>query len=136
MLILSKKFIAFNFLWLTSLNSYIKSLLKNAEILNCSVPVYCLMPNHLHFLVYGKTEETSITEFVRRFKSYTSKMIKKNFEIFPLWQKRFYDHVIRKNESLINIAEYVYNNPVRAGLTENAEQYHWSGLFFKDDIFT
>jgi len=113
----------------------INSLLKNAEILNCSVPVYCLMPNHLHFLVYGKMEETPITEFVRRFKSYTSKMSKTDFGIFPLWQKRFYDHVVRKTESLINIGKYIYNNPVRAGLTKDPEQYQWSRILFDDEIF-
>ena len=57
----------------------INTLSKNAEIFNCSVPVYCLMPDHLHFVVYGKVDGISITDFVRRFKGYTAKMIKKNF---------------------------------------------------------
>ncbi|MGR3320146.1 MAG: REP-associated tyrosine transposase [Candidatus Anammoxibacter sp.] len=118
------------------INCFIINVLsKNAEILNCSIPVYCLMPDHLHFVVYGKADEVSITDFVRRFKGYTAKKIKKDFGIFPLWQKRFYDHIIRKNESLNQIAGYIYNNPVRKGLVVKPEQYQWSKILFEDEIF-
>ncbi len=44
-----------------------------------------------------------------------------------LWQKSFYDHVIRKEEDLNSIAGYIFNNPVRKELVENYEDYPFLG---------
>jgi len=38
-------------------------------------------------------------------------------------QRSFWDHVIRKNESLEKVVEYVQGNPVRAGLVQNVDEY-------------
>ena len=34
----------------------------------------------------------------------------------PLWQKKFYDHILRRHESYDAVAWYIWMNPVRAGL--------------------
>ena len=44
-----------------------------------------------------------------------------------LWQPRYFDHVVRTEESLVAIAEYILNNPVRQGLVENPDAWQWSG---------
>lgn len=36
-----------------------------------------------------------------------------------LWQSRFYDHIIRKDESLDKIREYIANNPLKWELDRN-----------------
>ena len=48
------------------------------------------------------------------------------FEIKPLWQKNFYDHIVRKEESLLKIAEYIVDNPVRKELVSEWEEYPYS----------
>jgi hypothetical protein len=43
-----------------------------------------------------------------------------------LWQERFYDHVVRRAEDGMMIAQYILDNPVRKGLVPEPESYRWS----------
>lgn len=42
------------------------------------------------------------------------------------WQHESYDHVIRSEDELNRIIEYVLNNPVRAKLVDNTHDWKWS----------
>jgi putative transposase len=48
------------------------------------------------------------------------------------WQDESYDHVIRDNDELLRIINYVLENPVKAGLTSKREDWQWS--YCKDGI--
>jgi putative transposase len=81
------------------------------------------MPEHVHLLL----QDDNIIEFLRRIKG---KMVPKAAALKPdqrLWQRSFYDHGIRKEETLEKIAAYIWENPVRAGLVGHATEYTWSG---------
>jgi hypothetical protein len=52
-----------------------------------------------------------------------SECIGKKKGIGKIWRRSYYDHVIRKYESLANILKYVLDNPFRAGLVEEGEEY-------------
>lgn len=86
---------------------------------------YCLMPNHLHLLLslspsYGK----SLQNWVAAFKRHTAYHLKSVVGGGTrLWQKKFYEHVVRNDESLKNIAEYIVLNPVRKGMVENWNEF-------------
>lgn len=85
---------------------------------------YCIMPDHLHLLLslteeYGK----SLQNWVAAFKRHTSKAAYELCGIKPLWQKNFYEHVIRKKESLLETAEYILNNPVRKEIVQEWSAY-------------
>ena len=43
------------------------------------------------------------------------------------WQKDFYDHVIKKEESIAKQVRYILNNPVRKGLVDLWDKYPYSG---------
>ena len=45
----------------------------------------------------------------------------------PLWQKEFFDHLLRSDESYSEKWNYVRNNPVRAELVSNANDWKFSG---------
>jgi len=45
----------------------------------------------------------------------------------PLWQKEFFDHLIRSNESYHLKWEYAKENPVRAGLVKESDEWPWQG---------
>ena len=45
----------------------------------------------------------------------------------PRWQKGFFDHVIRSEESYAQKWVYVRDNPVRAGLVRSAEDWPYAG---------
>lgn len=48
------------------------------------------------------------------------------------WQDESYDHVIRDNEEYIRIVNYVLENPVKAGLVSQWDQWQW--MYCKPDI--
>jgi len=68
----------------------------------------------------------SISRFIQTFKSKNGFWYEQQNKT-SLWQRGFYDHIVRENEDLIKIAQYILDNPVRKGLAENAEQYPYSG---------
>jgi REP-associated tyrosine transposase len=68
-----------------------------------------LMPDHVHFLVRFSTE-TGIRRMVQKWKRYTA--TKAGVD----WQRDFFDHRLRSDESLDEKAAYIRANPVRAGL--------------------
>jgi len=45
-----------------------------------------------------------------------------------LWQRGFYEHILRKEENIGDIAEYILNNPVRKGLAQSRDHYRWCGM--------
>jgi putative transposase len=90
---------------------------------------YCVMPDHVHILLsLTDTYQKSLQNLISAFKRYTAKVTNELFSIKPLWQKNFYDYVVRKDESLLKIAEYILNNPVRKGVVSNWEEYPYSKM--------
>jgi putative transposase len=71
--------------------------------------LFVLMPDHLHMLVSFPRHE-SMSRVVRSWKIFTSRVAKVR------WQRDFFDHRIRREESLRDKASYILGNPVRAGL--------------------
>jgi REP-associated tyrosine transposase len=75
-----------------------------------------LMPDHLHALI-AIDGETSLSTTISSFKRARSKFAGIR------WQRNFFDHRLRRNESLDEKASYIMNNPVRAGLVQNQEDW-------------
>jgi len=90
---------------------------------------YCIMPDHLHILLsFNDDFQKRLQDWVSAFKRHTSKVINELFNVRPLWQKNFYDHIVRKEESILKIAEYILNNPVRKGMALRWESYPYSRM--------
>jgi hypothetical protein len=47
----------------------------------------------------------------------------------PLWQKGYYEHVLRNDEATLATAKYILENPVRAGLVAKPRDYEFAGSF-------
>ena len=45
----------------------------------------------------------------------------------PLWQKKYFDHILRPKESMDAVAWYIWLNPVRAGLERAPGLYPFAG---------
>lgn len=88
---------------------------------------FCVMPDHLHMLLsFTENYHKSLQNWVSSFKRYTTKVMNELFSIKPLWQQNFYEHIVRKEESLRKIAEYILNNPVRKSIVETWNKYPFS----------
>lgn len=70
---------------------------------------YIIMPNHIHIILLktSNNEVVSVSDIIGRFKSYTSTRYESK-----LWQKSFYDHIIRNKKDYEEIQKYIYNNPI------------------------
>ena len=80
-----------------------------------SVDHYVIMPNHIHLLLQINTDADgrsmiapTISTVVRLMKGTVSKQAG-----FPVWQKGFYDHVIRNEKDYREIWNYIEDNPTK-----------------------
>ena len=48
---------------------------------------------------------------VRGFKIGVTKWFRKNTNVHTVWQRNYYEHIIRKEQSYYEISEYIINNP-------------------------
>ncbi len=84
---------------------------------------YVVMPDHVHWLV--RLEKGEIPNAVKRIKSIFSQQINQR-----VWNAGFYDHVIRADEDLANVARYIVANPLRSGLVNRVGDYpHWDAIW-------
>lgn len=103
------------------------------ETMGCKIYVYCLMPDHLHLLCGTSNQEKSVLDFVNRFKGKSTRIGWKYGIKGGLWQRRSYDHILRKKEDLGGIADYIINNPVRRGIVKDSREYPYSGVLDQFD---
>ena len=82
------------------------------------VDKYCIMPDHIHFIISINTDENGRTQLVptisrvmKQFKGSITKQVGR-----PIWQKSFYDHGIRNQQDYDEIWEYIENNPLKYAL--------------------
>ena len=84
---------------------------------------YVIMPNHVHYFCTPRSEAKDLSQFMKFWKEWTSKKIKKvNHMQSNIWQPEFFDHLLRSEESYDQKWEYVFNNPVHAGLVNEANE--------------
>jgi putative transposase len=102
-----------------------EKLLSVAQEHGFEVLAYCFMPDHLHLLVQGSADSKLVT-FMKQFKQVTGYGFK-NRRGPQLWQRSYYDHVLRKDEDKRELAGYIWNNPVKAGLAASPAEYPFSG---------
>ncbi len=86
---------------------------------------YCLMGNHVHLLIHEREESIGNvikhigTAFVYRYNI-------KYERTGHLFQDRFRSEPIDSEEYLLTAFRYIHNNPVKAGICKNAEDYSYS----------
>jgi len=89
---------------------------------------YVVMPDHVHFFCTDGELGTTLSHFIGSWKEWTSKAIKSELSIDgSIWQKGFFDHLLRSDESYSEKWNYVRNNPVRARLVQCAEDWPFCG---------
>ncbi len=93
-----------------------------------AVYVYCIMPEHMHLLCSPLETGLTVSQFVGGLSSKITRLSWDYGFSGKLLQRSFYDHVVRKNESLLNILAYILNNPVRKGLIGDGKDYPYSGM--------
>jgi putative transposase len=100
----------------------VEQLLSTAAHWGVEIIAYCFMPDHLHVLVEGMSEQANSREFADAFRQISGFHFKQA-RGRRLWQEGYYDHVVREEEDTIAVARYIVLNPVRAALCADASEY-------------
>src|SRR5262245_44038919 len=88
---------------------------------------YVIMPDHIHVFAGFAAASMSLSSWVKSLKNTISKILINASFLGPHWQRGFFDHVIRSEESYEQKWLYVRDNPVRAGLVRTAEDWPFAG---------
>lgn len=82
---------------------------------NIKVDKYQIMPNHIHLIIFiyedsnGRTLfAPTISRIIKQFKGSITKQIG-----FSIWQKSFYDRIIRNENEYQSVWNYIHNNPLK-----------------------
>lgn len=86
---------------------------------------YCLMPNHVHFIMVPTHEDGLRATFAEAHRRYTGRINARRGQTGHLWQGRFGSAAMDERH-LLAAARYVAMNPVRAGLSGTAASWPWS----------
>lgn len=107
-------------------NWFLRIVAQNAWTHAFDVHAYCLMPDHVHLLCEGLNATSDLLTFIKAVKLKSSTPFERRTGR-PLWQKKFYDHVLRQNDSPDDVAWYIWMNPVRAGICSRPGEYPFLG---------
>ena len=106
---------------------------------NVHLDAFIIMPNHIHGIIFIINDEMgksvgvqnfeplqrsnqnkyqqiiphSIGSIIRGFKIGVTKWFRHNTDIYTVWQRNYWEHVIRDEKELNHIQEYTINNPLK-----------------------
>lgn len=114
---------------------------------------WCVMPNHVHVL-FQVREGWTMSRCVWSWKSFTGRLINQlrsgesrlarlcpailpggarqaearltEAGPQPVWHREYFDRYVRDDTHYVNAVNYIHQNPVKAGLITNAEEWPWS----------
>lgn len=119
--------------------NYFYDFLQNKEKM-VEIIAYCLMPTHIH-LVLKQLKENGISIFMKTvLNSYSKYFNTKLKRKGPLWEGRFKNVLVDKDEQLIHLTRYIHLNPVTAYLADKPQEWKFSsyeeylGKRSKEDI--
>lgn len=92
---------------------------------------YCLMPDHVH-LVISPSHSCDVMTFVGRVKNLMQREAWRHGVQGAIWQKSFWDHLLRADEQVEVVVGYVLRNPMRRGLVDDWHDYPFCGSFELD----
>lgn len=73
---------------------------------------FVVMPNHIHMiLIIDKETDLTLSRIIKQYKEWITKTIMK-----PIWQKSYYDHIIRNEKDYYRIWKYIDENELKWSL--------------------
>jgi len=92
---------------------------------------YVVLPDHFHFLIKMPDETNNFSKILQLIKG----RFTNNFKIsqgitdsISIWQKRFWDHIIRSEQDLKNHLDYIHWNPVKHGFVDEPGEWPQSSF--------
>jgi putative transposase len=100
------------------------------ELRHYSLHCYVVMPNHVHILI---TPQRPVPTIMQSLKGFTAREANLLLGLTgqSFWQRESYDHWLREGE-FDRISRYIEQNPVRAGLAQEAHLYPWGSAALRE----
>lgn len=103
---------------------FLKKLRSIKKEVSFELLAYCLMPNHVHFLI--KTSKDDLSSILHRIStSYAWYYNHKYNHVGHVFQGRFRSEAVNDDKYIHACVRYIHNNPVAAGISSR-EEYKWS----------
>jgi len=104
---------------------FLELLKEVVEQWNVKVAAYCLLTTHYHLLV--QTPDANVSRCMRHINGvYTQRFNRVHRSDGQLFRGRYKSILIDADSYLLAVLRYIHRNPLRAGLVENLDAYHWS----------
>ena len=104
---------------------FIKVLQESAELFNIKTAAYCLMPNHYHLLLH--TPEGNLSRGMRQINGiYAQRFNRVHHYDGQLFRGRYKSILVEADRYLLQLLRYLHKNPLRAGISDNLNDYEWS----------
>ncbi len=113
---------------------YWETLKRVQEIYPFNLLAYVILPDHFHWLMRLKDSGGNFSQVLHSFKRNFTLNFKKTHNIITqlsLWQRGYWDHIIRNEGDLNNHFDYIHWNPVKHNLVNRPENWphssylHW-----------
>jgi putative transposase len=91
---------------------------------------WAVMPDHVHWL-FSLGSALALGPVLNQLKGRSARSINRRLgRNGPFWQAAYYDHALRTDEDLKDVARYIVANPLRAGLVTSLGDYaHWDAAW-------
>ncbi|MDL2357280.1 MAG: transposase [Pseudomonadota bacterium] len=89
------------------------------------IHAYCQMGNHYHLMV--ETTEGNLSQGMRQLNGiYSQRVNRRHGQVGHVFQGRYHALLVQKDAHLLELARYLVLNPVRAGMVDTPDAWHWS----------
>ena len=107
-----------------------KTFSVSAKAEGAQLLAWVLMPDHVHWLIQ-LGENANLAACINRLKGSSTRSIRTLFgNERVVWQRGYYDHALRKDETVEAVARYIVANPLRAGLVTSVRDYpFWDAVW-------
>ena len=98
----------------------------------------CILPDHIHLLMQLPENDDNYAIRIAYLKTQFTRQLPKECRQFNknrqkyresgIWQRRFWEHLIRDDKDLTNHLDYIYYNPVKHGYVEVVKNWPYSSF--------
>jgi putative transposase len=95
---------------------------KTREKSRFAVIAWVVLPDHIHAVLHTPHGDTS--RIVQQVKlSFSLQYQRLTGRTGPIWQHRYWDHIVRSDEDMRRHIDYIHYNPVKHGLTDSPDKW-------------
>jgi len=110
-------------------NLFLRIIKRAKKKYKFSLKNFVIMSNHIHFLIEPAKKE-SLSRIMQWILSVFAMYYNKIHKLFGhCWAGRFWSKIIENIRQMFDTFNYISENPVKAGLVKNTQEYEYCGIY-------